>query len=57
MTADLLADYLRRIRAAPHIGALAALEKELARQHGLDQATPRLLGMIALKWKRLEQRN
>lgn len=51
------ADWLRRIREAPHIGALAALERELVTGWGRDADAGQILGQLSLRWKRLEARN
>lgn len=57
LTPSRRAVYAARIRNAPDIGALAALEREIAQAYPMDPATPRLLAELSLRWKRLEERN
>lgn len=51
------ADWLHRIADAPHIGALAALEREFVTFWGRDPDAGHILGQLSLQWKRLEGRN
>ena len=57
MSAPTLALYLRRIGLARSVPALAALAHEIERRYRGDEATPRLLAVIALRVKRLAGAN
>ena len=57
MSAATLAVYLRRIRLTRSVAALSALAAEITREFPTDEATPRLLAVIALKVKRLAGAN
>jgi len=53
MSAPILGRYLRRIRLTRSASALRALAAEIERRFPDDEATPRLLGLIAVKAARL----
>lgn len=57
MSAPMLGRYLGRIQLTHAVPALQAIAAEVAREFPTDEATPRLLGMIALKVKRLVGEN
>ena len=57
MSAPTLASFLRRIQRTHAVPALQAIAEEISRQFPTDEATPRLLGMIARKVKRLAGAN
>lgn len=57
MTGPMLGTYLRRIRFARSVPALIALANEIATMFPADEATPRLLGVIQVKAKRLASVN
>lgn len=57
MSAQMLAVYLRRIRLTRRVPALQALAREIALRFPDDEATPRLLGVIAVKANRIAGSN
>ena len=57
MSAPMLARYVRRIRLTRRVPALSALARETERRFPDDEATPRLLGVIATKTTRIAVSN
>ena len=57
MTNVQMARYLRRISLTKTAPGLQALSREIERRFPLDEATPRLVKVIAIKVKRLVQMN
>ena len=57
MTNVATAGYIRRILLAKSIAEFRALSREIERRFPLDEATPRLVKVIAIKVKRLVQMN
>lgn len=53
MSAPTLALYLRRIRLTRSVPVLHAMAVEIERRFPNDEATPRLIGVIAIKAARL----
>jgi hypothetical protein len=53
MLARRLAYFLRRIRLTQSVPALHSLANEITAEYSEDEATPRLLGLIAAKAARL----
>jgi len=53
----MLVRYLRRIRLTRSVPALHALADEIEREYPTDEATPRLLCVIAVKAARLAGKN
>ena len=57
MSAPTLGRYLGRIQLTHAVSALHALAREIERRFPEDEATARLLGVIALKLERLALAN
>ena len=57
MTNVQMAGYLRRISLTKTIPVLQALSREIERRFSLDEATPRLMKVIAIRVERLVRMN
>lgn len=55
LSPEALGRYLGRINDAHTVPELATLEREIASVHAHDPAVYRLLAILSLKWKRIEE--